>query len=57
MNIRTAFTHYVPVVIYCFLGLGFLAQGVRYLGATELMPYHMEVIQVTWEELAAASGM
>ena len=50
---RTTFTHRMPMVIYCFLGLGFLVQGVRYLGVTELMPYHMEVIQVSWGELAA----
>ena len=50
---RTTLTHRMPMVIYCFLGLGFVVQGIRYLGGTELMPYHMEVIQVSWGELAA----
>ena len=52
MNIRIVVTHHAPVVIYSFLGLGFMAQGVRYLAATELMPYHMEVIQIAWQGLA-----
>ena len=53
MSEETNLTHRTPMVIYCLLGLGFVAQGIRYLWATELMPYHMAVIQVSWGELAA----
>ncbi|MCZ6616779.1 MAG: hypothetical protein O7E57_01500 [Gammaproteobacteria bacterium] len=38
--------------LYCFVGLGLLVQGIRYIGASELMPYHSAVIGTPWETLS-----
>ena len=50
-RIRNFTTTRLPIVLYCLVGLGFLVQGIRYLGATELMPYHSAVIETPWESL------
>ena len=52
-RVREIVTVRLPVVIYVLVGLGLLVQGVRYLGAAELMPYHLAVIQTSWENLSA----
>jgi hypothetical protein len=41
----------LSVAIYCVVGLGFMFQGIRYLVAGELMPYHLEVLALPWAEL------
>ncbi|MCZ6658082.1 MAG: hypothetical protein O7C67_12360 [Gammaproteobacteria bacterium] len=52
-RVREILTVRLPVVIYVLVGLGLLVQGIRYLGAAELMPYHLAVIQTSWENLSA----
>ena len=53
-RIRDFVTRQLPVILYGVVGLGFLFQGVRYLAAPELMPYHLAVIEENWENLDAA---
>jgi len=50
-RIRNLATTHLPILLYCIVGLGFLFQGVRYISATELMPYHLAVIETPWEGL------
>ncbi len=50
---RDLVTLRVPVALYCLVGLGLVVQGVRYLGAAELMPYHSAVIGTPWDSLSA----
>ena len=45
----------LPIILYSLLGLGCIFQGVRYLGAGELMPYHLDVLGATWDMLSAES--
>ena len=42
----------LPMGLYCFVGLGLLIQGIRYTGASELMPYHSAVIETPWDTLS-----
>lgn len=51
-SVRMFVTSRLPIALYCLVGLGLLLQGVRYLGAAELMPYHLAVIDTTWQSLA-----
>jgi hypothetical protein len=44
----------LSVAIYCLVGLGFMFQGIRYLVAAELMPYHLEVLALPWAEVDAS---
>ena len=44
----------LPMLLYCVVGLGLLVQGVRYLSAAELMPYHLAVVEAPWERLSAS---
>ena len=43
---------WVPVTLYGLVALALVGQGVRYLFATQLMPYHQAVIETPWQELA-----
>ena len=52
-RVRDLVTNRLPVALYSIVGLGFLVQGVRYIGAAELMPYHLAVIETPWESLGA----
>jgi len=42
----------LPLVLYCFVGLGLMIQGIRYVGSSELMPYHSAVLDKRWEVLS-----
>ena len=53
-RLRDFVTNRLPVILYCIVGLGFMVQGVRYIGAAELMPYHLAVIETPWESLGAS---
>ncbi len=53
-RIRNLATTHLPILLYCIVGLGFLFQGVRYISATELMPYHLAVIETPWEGLSTS---
>lgn len=50
-RIRKSVTTYLPLFLYCFVGLGLMVQGVRYISASQLMPYHTAVIDVPWDSL------
>ena len=50
-SMRKFVTTRLPVILYGLVGLGWLLQGIRYLGATELMPYHLAVLDTAWEGL------
>jgi hypothetical protein len=52
-QVRKLLTGYLPVFLYCFVGLGLMVQGVRYLSASQLMPYHSAVIETPWNSLGA----
>lgn len=41
----------LPIFIYSLVGVALLAQGIRYIGATEFMPYHSAVIAAPWHNL------
>lgn len=47
-RVRQFVTGRLPVALYCLVGLGLLIQGVRYLSASELMPYHLAVLEMPW---------
>ena len=51
---RKVVTTHLPIVLYCLVGLALLVQGLRYIVATELMPYHSGVIETPWESLSAS---
>jgi len=51
MSIRTFVTHQLPLYLYCIVGLGLIGQGIRYLAGTEIAPYHIEVIETSWEHI------
>jgi len=38
----------LPIILYCIVGAALLVQGVRYFGAAQLMPYHLEMITTPW---------
>jgi hypothetical protein len=42
------------VVAYCAVGVGLMAQGIRYLVASQFMDYHAEVVNERWNQLSAA---
>ncbi len=42
------------VVAYCVVGVGLMAQGIRYLVASQFMDYHAEVVNERWNQLSAA---
>ena len=42
------------VAAYTIVGLGLVAQGLRYLVASEYMHYHADVVQEHWNELKPA---
>ena len=50
-RVRDFVTNRLPVILYSFVGLGYLVQGVKYFSAAELMPYHMAVLETPWESL------
>ena len=50
---RNFLTNRLPVFLYSIVGLGYLVQGIRYISAAELMPYHMAVLETPWESLGA----
>ena len=52
-RVRDFVTNRLPVILYSVVGLGYLVQGVRYISAAELMPYHMAVLETPWESLGA----
>ena len=52
-RVRDFVTNRLPVILYSVVGLGYLVQGVRYISAAELMPYHMAVLEAPWESLGA----
>ena len=47
-RVRQIVTKRLAVALYCLVGLGLLIQGVRYLVAAELMPYHLAVLELPW---------
>jgi len=51
LTVHKIATFHLPIIIYCIVGLGWLIQGVRYIGAETLMPYHMAVIEIPWQHL------
>ncbi len=51
-RLRAHVTSSLPIGLYCFVGLGLLIQGIRYTGASEVMPYHSAVIETPWEMLS-----
>lgn len=51
-RVRSHVTTSLPVGLYCFVGLGLMIQGIRYVGSSELMPYHSAVIDTRWEALS-----
>ena len=53
-RVRDLVTNRLPVALYFIVGLGYLVQGVRYISAAELMPYHMAVLEAPWGSLGAA---
>jgi hypothetical protein len=53
-RVRVHVTNNLPLGLYCLVGLGLMLQGVRYLGASELMPYHSAVIDAPWETLSSS---
>ena len=53
-RVRDVVATLLPIILYCFVGLGLLVQGVRYLDATELMPYHSAVLETPWQGLSAS---
>lgn len=50
-SVRSFFSTRLPIVLYCLVGVGLLFQGVRYLSATEIMPYHLAVVAADWQNL------
>jgi hypothetical protein len=42
------------VVAYCLVGVGLMAQGIRYLVASQFMHYHADVVKERWNQLSAA---
>ena len=50
-RVRYFITTHFPNVLYFFVGLGLMVQGIRYMGAAELLPYHSAVIETPWESL------
>ena len=48
---RDFVTNRLPVALYCLVGLGYLVQGIRYIVAAQLMPYHMAVLDAPWSSL------
>lgn len=44
-------TKHLPVILYVLVGLAWMAQGVRYLASDTLMPYHLAVIDMSWQTL------
>ena len=54
-RVRDFVTNRLPVALYSIVGLGYLVQGVRYISAAELMPYHLAVLEIPWESLDAAN--
>ena len=51
-RVRAHVTTSLPLGLYCFVGLGLMIQGIRYVGSSELMPYHSAVIDTRWETLS-----
>jgi len=45
---------YVSTALYLLVGMAFLALGTRYVLSPELMPYHLEIIEVSWSDLQPA---
>ena len=43
----------LPVILYSLVGIGCLVQGVRYLVAERIMPYHLAVLNTSWDQLGA----
>ena len=52
MNYRVFATLQLPMILYCLVALGSIAQGVRYLGGDEIADYHESVIATPWENIA-----
>jgi hypothetical protein len=44
----------LTISLYSLIAIGCLFQGVRYLSATELMPYHLDVVGKTWFQIRTA---
>lgn len=42
----------LPVILYSLMGIGCVAQGVRYFFAEQIMPYHLAVLNTSWEQLS-----
>ena len=42
------------VVAYCVVGAGLMAQGIRYLVASQFMHYHADVVKERWAQLSPA---
>lgn len=42
------------ITAYCVVGAGLVAQGLRYLVASQYMPYHAEVVHEGWGQLQPA---
>ena len=42
----------LPVILYSLMGIGCLAQGIRYFFAEQIMPYHLAVLNTSWEQLS-----
>ncbi|MDA1073141.1 MAG: hypothetical protein O3A63_00075 [Proteobacteria bacterium] len=43
----------LPVLLYSVVGIGYVFQGIRYLSTSVIMPYHLAVVNGTWEQVAA----
>ena len=50
-RVREFVANRLPLSLYCLVGVALLVQGVRYIGAAKLMPYHSAVIATPWESL------
>lgn len=44
-------TRKIPIALYCVVGIGLIIQGVRYLGGSEIAPYHLAVIDTSWTNI------
>lgn len=50
-RVREFFANRLPIFLYCLVGVALLVQGVRYIAAGKLMPYHLAVMATPWDSL------
>jgi hypothetical protein len=44
----------LPVILYSFTGIGCLVQGIRYFFSDQIMPYHLAVLNTSWDQMNVA---